>query len=106
MFGQLGYFHKFAGREIEDKRPFERYRTESKRLLGVLETRLTGRDWIMGNDFGIADIATVGWVRNMKGFYQAGEILGMDDFTNTMNWLDRAVARPAVERGLSIPARG
>jgi len=106
MFGQLGYFHKFAGREIEDKRPFERYRAESKRLFGVLETRLAGRQWIMGDEFSIADVATVGWVRNMKGFYQAGEILGLDDFTNTMSWLDRAVARPAVERGLSIPARG
>ena len=75
MFGQLGYFHKFAGREIEDKRPLERYRGESKRLLGVLETRLAGRTWIMGEDYTIADIAMLGWVRNLVGFYGAGELV-------------------------------
>ncbi len=105
MFGQLGFFHKFAGREYEDKRPFHRYRDKSKRLFGVLEGRLTGRDWIMGEDYTIADIATLGWVRNMAGFYEAGEILGLDSFTNTMAWLDRGLARPAVQRGLYIPAR-
>jgi GST-like protein len=105
MFGQLGFFHKFAGREYEDKRPFQRYRDESKRLFGVLEGRLTGREWIMGNDYSIADIATLGWVRNMGGFYGAGEILELDSFTNTMAWLERGLARPAVQRGLNIPAR-
>ncbi len=68
MFGQLGYFHKFAGRDIADKRPLERYRDESKRLLGVLETRLDGRSWIMGDDYTIADISLLGWVRNLVGF--------------------------------------
>ena len=105
MFGQLGFFHKFAGREYEDKRPFQRYRDESKRLFGVLEGRLTGREWIMGNDYSIADITTLGWVRNMGGFYGAGEILELDSFTNTMAWLERGLARPAVQRGLNIPAR-
>jgi GSH-dependent disulfide-bond oxidoreductase len=105
IFGQLGFFHKFAGREYEDKRPFQRYRDESKRLFGVLEGRLTGREWIMGNDYSIADIATLGWVRNMGGFYGAGEILELDSFTNTMAWLERGLARPAVQRGLNIPAR-
>jgi GSH-dependent disulfide-bond oxidoreductase len=106
MFGQLGYFHKFAGREIEDKRPLNRYRDESKRLLGVLETRLTGRDWIMGADYTIADIAMLGWVRNLIGFYDARELVGYDALTQVPAWLERGLARPAVQRGLEIPSRG
>ena len=105
MFGQLGFFHKFAGRDIEDKRPLQRYATESKRLLGVLEDRLTGRRWMMGNDYTIADIATFPWVRNLKVYYEADELVGFKDFPNTMAWLDRALERPASQRGLSIPAR-
>jgi GST-like protein len=105
MFGQLGYFHKFAGREIEDKRPLNRYRDESKRLLGVLETRLTGRDWIMGADYTIADIAMLGWVRNLIGFYEARELVEYDALTHVPAWLERGLARPAVQRGLEIPAR-
>ena len=74
MFGQLGFFHKFAGKEIEDKRPLNRYRDESKRLLGVIETRLRGRQWIMGDHYTIADISMLGWVRNLVGFYEAREL--------------------------------
>jgi GST-like protein len=105
MFGQLGFFHKFAGREIEDKRPLERYRTESKRLLGVLDARLEGRDWIMGADFTIADISMIGWVRNLITFYEARELVDYDSLKNVPAWLDRALARPAVQRGLNIPKR-
>lgn len=105
MFGQLGYFYKFAGREIEDKRPFERYRAESQRLLGVLETRLTGRTYIMGDDYSIADIALLGWVRNLIGFYGAREIVNYDALKHVPAWLDLCLARPAVQRGLTIPAR-
>lgn len=105
MFGQLGFFHKFAGREIEDKRPLERYRNESKRLLGVLETRLEGRDWIMGDDYTIADISLLGWVRNLIGFYGAGELVEFDSLKRVPAWLERGLARPAVQRGLTIPAR-
>jgi GST-like protein len=105
MFGQVGYFHKFAGREIEDKRPLDRYVAESKRLLGVLETRLAGRDWIMGADYTIADIALLGWVRNLVGFYGAGELVGFDNLTHVPKWLERGLARPAVQRGLHIPSR-
>ncbi len=104
MFGQLGFFHKFAGREYEDKRPRDRYVAESKRLLGVLETRLQGRDWIM-DDYSIADVATLGWVRNLIGFYEARDLVGFDDLTNVPAWLERGLARPAVQRGLLIPAR-
>jgi GST-like protein len=105
MFGQLGFFHKFAGREIEDKRPLERYRNESKRLLGVLETRLEGRDWIMGEDYTIADISLLGWVRNLIGFYGAGELVEFDSLKRVPAWLERGLARPAVQRGLDSPKR-
>jgi GST-like protein len=106
MFGQLGYFNKFAGKDIADTRPLERYVAESKRLLGVLDTRLDGRCWIMGDDYTIADIATIGWVRNLITFYEARELLEYDTFTHVAAWLDRALARPAVKRGLEIPGRG
>ncbi|HEY8383346.1 MAG TPA: glutathione S-transferase N-terminal domain-containing protein [Microvirga sp.] len=104
MFGQLGYFHKFAGREIEDKRPFERYRAETQRLLGVLETRLSDRDWIM-DEYSIADIALLGWVRGLVSFYEAGPLVGYGDLKAVPAWLERGLARPAVQRGLAIPAR-
>ena len=106
IFGQVGFFHKFAGREIADKRPLERYATESRRLIGVLETRLTGRTWIMGDDYTIADVATLGWVRNLIGFYGARDLVGFDDFATVAKWLERGLARPAVQRGLAIPAKG
>jgi GST-like protein len=105
MFGQVGFFHKFAGKDYEDKRPLKRYVDESKRLLGVLETQLDGRTWIMGEDYTIADISMIGWVRNLVGFYGAGEIVEYDKLKHVPAWLERAVARPAVERGLNIPAR-
>ena len=105
MFGQLGFFHKFAGKDFEDKRPRDRYVAESKRLLGVLEQRLVGRDWIMGSQYSIADIATFPWVRNLVGFYEAGDLVGIADFPNVQCVLAAFVARPAVVRGLNIPAR-
>lgn len=104
MFGQVGYFHKFTGREIEDKRPLERYVAESQRLLGVLDARLDDRTWLMGDDYTIADIATVGWVRNLIGFYEARELVQFHRYVHVAAWLDRAQARPAVQRGLAIPA--
>lgn len=105
MFGQLGFFHKFAGREYEDKRPFERYQKESKRLLGVLEELLQGRDWIMGSQYTIADISLLGWVRNLIGFYEARDVVEFDSFPLVSQWLERGLARPAVQRGINIPAR-
>jgi len=105
MFGQLGYFHKFAGRMIADQRPLERYRDEAKRLLGVLETRLRGSSWIMGEDYTIADISMLGWVRNLIGFYGARELVEFDALTEVPAWLARGLARPAVVRGLEIPKR-
>ena len=105
MFGQLGFFHKFAGREYEDKRPLERYRAESTRLLGVLETRLAGRTWIMGDRYTIADVSLLGWVRNLVGFYEARDLVGFDSLVEVPAWLERGLARPAVQRGLEIPKR-
>lgn len=105
MFGQVGFFHKFAGREIEDKRPLQRYVDESKRLLGVIETRLSGREWIMGDEYSIADISMLGWVRNLVGFYGARDIVDFDSLKNVPDWLERGLARPAVQRGLDIPQR-
>ena len=105
MFGQLGFFNKFAGREIADKRPLNRYADESKRLLGVMETRLAGRKWFMDDEYTIADIAHVGWVRNLIGFYEARDIVGYDGFPGVDAWLKRVLERPAVQRGLTIPAR-
>ena len=106
MFGQHGFFHKFAGREYEDKRPRERYARESARLLRVLEGRLEDRDWIMGADYTIADIASLGWVRNLVGFYGAGELVDYAALKNVPAWLARGLDRPAVQRGLEIPSRG
>jgi GSH-dependent disulfide-bond oxidoreductase len=105
MFGQVGYFYKFAGREIADKRPLERYRDEAKRLLAVLDTCLDGRQWIMGDDYTIADISMLGWVRNLVGFYGAREFVDFDRLHHVPAWLDRGLARPAVVRGLAIPKR-
>jgi GST-like protein len=105
MFGQLGFFYKFAGREIEDKRPLTRYVTESKRLLGVLETRLEGRSWLVGEAYSIADIAMLGWVRNLITFYEARDLVAFDTYGRVADWLERELARPAVQRGLTIPAR-
>ncbi|MBL0767314.1 glutathione S-transferase N-terminal domain-containing protein [Sphingopyxis sp. DHUNG17] len=104
MFGQLGFFHKFAGRDFEDKRPRDRYAAESARLLGVLDERLATRAWVMGDDYSIADISLLGWVRNLIGFYEAAEIVGFARFGNVRRWLDAGLARPGVQRGLVVTA--
>jgi len=106
MFGQVGFFNKFAGKDFEDKRPRDRYANESARLLGVLDDRLAGRDWVMGADYTIADISLLGWVRNLIGFYEARDLVGFDRFGHVQAWLDRGLERPAVQRGLNIPSLG
>ncbi len=105
MFGQLGFFHKFAGKDFDDKRPRDRYVAESKRLLNVLEQRLQGRQWVMGDQYTIADIAIWPWVRNLVGFYEAGDLVGFEAFPEVQRVLAAFVARPAVVKGLAIPAR-
>lgn len=104
MFGQVGFFHKFAGREYEDKRPLKRYVDESRRLLGVIETRLDGRDWIM-DEYSIADISMLGWVRNLVGFYGAGDLVDYGSLKRVPAWLERGLERSAVQRGIEIPKK-
>ena len=104
MFGQVGFFHKFAGREFEDKRPRDRYVAESRRLLGVLDETLADREWIAG-EYSIADIAIFPLVRNLIGYYDAGDLVEFSQFTNVKRVLDVFLARPAVVRGLEIPKR-
>ena len=106
MLGQFGFFHKFAGAEIEDPRPKERYVNESRRLMGVLNQRLEGREFIMGDEYTIADIASWPWIKAATGFYEATEALGMDEFPNVLNWAEACAARPASEKAANIPARG
>ena len=105
MFGQVGFFHKFAGKDYEDKRPRDRYVAESKRLLGVLNRRLADRAWIMGDGFTIADVATFPWINNLIGFYGAGDLVGIADFPHVKRALSSFMARPAVVKGLGIPQR-
>jgi GST-like protein len=103
MFGQVGFFNKFAGKDYEDKRPRDRYVAEAKRLLGVLDRQLEGKSWILGDEYSIADIATFPWVRNLIGYYEAGELVGFKDFRNVQRVLNAFLQRPAVVSGLNIP---
>ena len=103
MFGQVGFFHKFAGKDFADKRPRDRYIGEARRLLEVIEGRLGERTWMMGDDYTIADIAIFPWVRNLVGFYGAGELVGIDAYPQVRRALAAFVARPAVQAGLLIP---
>jgi GST-like protein len=105
MFGQVGFFHKFAGKDYEDKRPRDRYVAESKRLLAVMERRLAERPWLAGDSYTIADIATFPWINNLIGFYGAGDLVGISEFPNVQRSLKAFLARPAVTRGLQIPKR-
>ena len=105
MFGQVGFFHKFAGSKFEDKRPLQRYVDESRRLLDVLERHLEGRAWILGDEYTIADIATFPWINNLIGFYGAGDLVRISELANVRRVLEAFLARPAVQRGLKIPSR-
>jgi GSH-dependent disulfide-bond oxidoreductase len=105
MFGQLGFFHRFAGKDFEDKRPRDRYVAESKRLLAVLNQRLLAQTWVVSDEYSIADIAIFPWVRALVGFYEAGDLVGMAEFPAVSRALEAFVARPAVARGLNIPER-
>jgi GSH-dependent disulfide-bond oxidoreductase len=106
MAGQLGFFHKFAGKDYEDRRPFERYRDETKRLLGVLNARLERQEFIMGADYTIADMASWPWARTITGFYEASEEVGIENFPEVVRWLEVCAARPASQTAVNIPPRG
>ena len=105
MVGQLGFFHKFAGKDYEDKRPRDRYADETKRLLKVMDARLEGRDWFVGNAYSIVDISLLGWIRNIVGLFDAAEMVDFASVKNVAAWLERGLARPAVQRGLNMPPR-
>jgi GST-like protein len=105
MFGQYGFFSKFAGKAVEDPLPRERYRSESVRLLRVLEDHLADKEWIIGDEYTIADIAIFPWIRAARDFYDAGQAMEMDTMPTVMAWLDRCLARPASQRGLIVPPR-
>ncbi|HTV94721.1 MAG TPA: glutathione S-transferase N-terminal domain-containing protein [Steroidobacteraceae bacterium] len=105
MFGQVGFFHKFAGKDYEDKRPRDRYAAEAHRLLKVLDQRLADRSWLVGEAYTVADIATFPWINNLIGFYGAGDLVGFGQFAHVGRALREFLARPAVARGLEIPKR-
>ena len=104
IFGQVGWFNRFAGRDIADKRPLQRYVAESRRLLEVVDRQLDGREWMMGGDYTIVDIALLGWVNNLITFYEARDLVDFDSLRNVPRWLDRGLARPAVQRGRRSPS--
>jgi GSH-dependent disulfide-bond oxidoreductase len=103
MFGQVGFFNKFAGKDYEDKRPLQRYVNETKRLLGVMDEHLAGRQWFMDDEYTIADISMLGWVRNVIDFYEARGLVDFDGLKHVPAWLERGLARPAVQHGLRMP---
>ncbi|MCB1445620.1 MAG: glutathione S-transferase N-terminal domain-containing protein [Rhizobiaceae bacterium] len=106
MFGQIGFFVKFAGKDIEDPRPRQRYIDEARRLIRVIEGRLQGRDYMMGGEYTIADIALWPWLRTIDGFYEAGELVGLKDFPRVLDYMQRCEARPASRKAVNIPSRG
>jgi GST-like protein len=105
MFGQVGFFHKFAGREFEDKRPRDHYVAEARRILGVLDRHLEGKVWMVGEEYTIADIAIFPWVNTLTSYYLAGDLVGFADFGNVRRVFDTFAARPAFQRALNIPDR-
>lgn len=105
MFGQVGFFNKFAGRDYEDKRLRDRYVAEARRLVGVIDGALAHRTWFLGEAYSVADVSMLGWVNNLVTFYEARELVGFEKFGHVIAWLERGLQRPAVRRGLGIPAR-
>jgi GST-like protein len=102
MFGQLGFFVKFGGAKVEDPIPRERYIGEARRLLGVVEGALEGRDWIAG-EYSIADIALAPWL-NALDYYGARPLVGWEDLRNVPAYVERFFARPAAVAARNIPA--
>jgi len=104
MFGQFDYFVRYGGRGVADPLPRRRYVEEAIRLLEVLDDRLEGRDWVLG-EYSIADIAIAPWLNSMAQTEEALELVEWEDLENVPAYLERFLARPAVQRGLTIPQR-
>lgn len=104
MFGQVGFFNRFAGKDWEDKRPLQRYVEEARRLLGVMNGALAGKAWFLGDDYTVADISMLGWVHHLIGYYEARELVAFDSYVHVHDWLERGLARAAVQRGLAVYA--
>lgn len=102
MFGQFGHFFKYAKDKCDHPYPVERYQKESQRLLGVLNTRLEGRTFLVGETYTIADMATFPWVLCLIQHYQAKDALGLDNFPHVMSWVERLQARPLTAKGLKV----
>lgn len=100
MFGQASHFKNYAPNLVDDPDKIAysvaRYFNEVNRLLGVMERRLDGREFLAG-DYSIADIATYPWVKLAHGYQQ-----DMSNFPCVQAWLDRIAARPAVQRGMAV----
>jgi len=105
MFGQFGHFFHFKKDQLNDAYPVDRYTEETRRLVDVLDKRLDGRSWILGDEYSIADIATFPWLRSVRDFYKGGDAVGLSDFTRVVDWLDRCLERPASQKALNIPPR-
>lgn len=101
MFGQFGHFYKFARDKTSDDYGVKRYTAEAKRLLGVLDARLEGRQYLVGDQYTIADVATFPWMMALD-FYEGKEAVEYRSFANVEPWVQRCAARPASARGLKV----
>jgi GSH-dependent disulfide-bond oxidoreductase len=101
MFGQFGHFYLFAKDKTSDHYAKERYLTETKRLLAVLNTRLQQRDYMM-DDYSIVDMAIAPWVEVLEYFYKAADVLELSSFSNLHAWRQRVTARPAYQLGKEV----
>ncbi|TNF33169.1 MAG: glutathione S-transferase family protein [Deltaproteobacteria bacterium] len=97
MFGQRSHFTSYAPERI----PYaiERYTNEAHRLLGVMDRRLDGREWLAGQDYSVADIASYCWVSGHSARTDSPE-----RWPHVQAWVDRIGARPAVGRGMKVLA--
>lgn len=102
MFGQFGHFFKYAVEKCNDPYPVERYKTEAKRLLTVLETHLKGRHYLVGEECTIADMASMPWINALRSSYNAGEVLGLDNYKNVGAWVARMLLRPKAAQGMLV----
>ena len=101
MFGQFGHFHVYAKDKTTDDYGDRRYTEETRRLLGVLDKRLSDHEYLIG-DYSIVDMATVPWVECLAGFYASHDYLGMREFTHVERWRAKVTARPAYQRGMVV----